>query len=167
MLTPSEKQASQKPKPPIIVKPLTATVCKVGDAVKMETVITGVPSPQLTWLFNDRPMGEAAGNARVMKKENIYTLLIDNITQGNDGEYRVKAENEAGMAQTSANICVQGKANVLLTFYNISLHTFMYVVLVNVIVIVQLIHTYFHYQALALSRLETLLGQLVFEIFQP
>jgi len=38
--------------PPNIVKPLTATVCKVGEAIKMETVITGKPKPSLVRRFH-------------------------------------------------------------------------------------------------------------------
>ena len=109
VLTPQDKKAAQKVQPPIIVKPLTATVCKMGDSVKMETVITGTPMPELTWLYNDKPLDKDTGNVKVMKKENIYTLLIDKVAQANDGEDRVKAQNEAGMAQTSANLCVQGE----------------------------------------------------------
>jgi hypothetical protein len=57
ILNVTEKKAAAVDKPkeaaPIIVKPLTPTVCKVGDSVKMETVITGgTPTPKLTWHHN-------------------------------------------------------------------------------------------------------------------
>ena len=41
---------------PMIVKPLTPTLCKVGDSVKLETVITGKPKPTLQWTFNGQPL---------------------------------------------------------------------------------------------------------------
>ena len=93
--------------PPIIVKPLTPTVCKVGEAVKLEAVITGQPKPTLEWSHNGKAIS-FSDNLRIVEKDNIYTLTIENVTQSNEGELTVKATNSSGSIQTSALLSVQG-----------------------------------------------------------
>jgi len=93
---------------PIVVKPLTATVCKVGESVKLEAVITGTPKPGLEWSHNGKALA-FGDNVKVVEKDNIYTLSIDNVTTAHDGEYTVKATNASGSAQTSAYLSVQGR----------------------------------------------------------
>merc|ERR1719266_3250232 len=111
ILNVSEKAAAKaEPKkatePPLIVKALTPTVCKVGDAVKMETVITGSPTPKLKWYHNGKHF-KTGKNVSIKEKDNIYSLIIARAEMKHDGDYTIKAENEAGVAQTSANLCVQ------------------------------------------------------------
>ena len=91
---------------PMIVKPLTATLCKVGDSVKLETVITGKPKPALQWTFNGQPL-TPTGDIKIAEKDDIYTLIIDNVKQAYDGDYTIKAENALGSVQTSANLTVE------------------------------------------------------------
>ena len=91
---------------PMIVKPLPPTLCKVGDSVKLETVITGKPKPTLQWTFNGQPLTPTA-DITIVEKDDIYSLNIDNVKQSYDGDYTIKAENSSGCVQTSANISVQ------------------------------------------------------------
>jgi len=94
--------------PPVIEKALTPTVCKVGDSVKMETVITGKPQPKLKWYHNGKHL-KSGKNVTIKESGTTYFLTISKAELKNDGDYTVKAENEAGTAQTSANVCVQGE----------------------------------------------------------
>merc|ERR1711881_194759 len=94
--------------PPVIVKGLTPTVCKVGDSVNLETVITGNPKPTLKWYHNNKHF-KSSKNVTVKEKDNTYYLAIAKAELKNDGDYTVRAENSAGTAQTSANIQVQGE----------------------------------------------------------
>jgi ribosomal protein L12E/L44/L45/RPP1/RPP2 len=91
---------------PMVVKPLAATLCKVGDSVKLETVITGKPKPALQWTFNGKPLSPSA-DIIIAEKDDIYTLIIDNVKQAYDGDYTIKAENALGSVQTSANLNVE------------------------------------------------------------
>jgi len=92
---------------PTIVKALTPTVCTIGDSIQIETIITGVPKPTLKWYHNNKHF-KSGKNVTITESGNTYTLTISRADLKNDGDYTVKAENEAGSAQTSANICVQG-----------------------------------------------------------
>ncbi len=102
-----KKKKKQAAEPPKVVKPLTPVVCKVGELVRMETVITGTPAPSLTW---QRDGGDLPAHVRVVAGDDgLYALVIDASAVDDEGDYTVRAENEAGSAQTSANLCVQGK----------------------------------------------------------
>jgi ribosomal protein L12E/L44/L45/RPP1/RPP2 len=90
----------------MIVKPLTPTLCKVGESVKIETVITGKPKPALEWTFNGQKLDVTEG-VKISEKDDIYTLIIDNVKQAHDGDYTLKAENALGSVQTSANLTVE------------------------------------------------------------
>ena len=102
----SQEKVEVKELAPMIVKPLTPTLCKVGDQVKIETVITGNPKPVLEWTFNGKKLIASEG-VRIVEKDDIYNLIIDNIKQADDGDYSIKAENALGCVQTSANVSVQ------------------------------------------------------------
>lgn len=98
--------------PPIIVKPLTPTVCKAGDSIILETVITGSRNQfQVNWFQNGVEIHENR-KIKMVQRDDIYTLMLDSVGLDADGEYVVKAKNAFGAAQTSANVCVQGKSKV-------------------------------------------------------
>lgn len=103
-----QEVVAKKAEAPVIVKALTPTVCKVGDTVKMETVITGSPKPKLKWYHNNKHF-KISKNVSIKESDNVYCLIINKSEMKHDGDYIVRAENEAGSAQTSANLCVQGE----------------------------------------------------------
>ena len=91
---------------PNIVKPLTPTLCKVGESVKIETVITGKPKPTLEWTFNEQKL-VSSSEVKLVEKDDIYTVVIEKVKQSHDGVYTVKASNSLGSVITSANVSVQ------------------------------------------------------------
>merc|ERR1719266_1029920 len=110
ILNVTAKAKASKPvnEPPMIVKQLTPTVCRLGDSVKLETVITGTPTPKVEWTHNGNVVKSGSGIKKV-EKDNIYSLVIDKVEQIFDGDYCVKAVNASGSVQTSANLTVQGE----------------------------------------------------------
>merc|ERR1719369_169250 len=116
------KKKKEEPKqpaaePPVIVKGLNPTVCKVGDSVNLETVITGNPKPTLKWYHNNKHF-KSGKNVNIKEKNNTYYLTIAKAELKNDGDYTVRAENTAGTAQTSANIQVQGEVVEFINMLN-------------------------------------------------
>ena len=83
------------------------TFSRLGDSVKLETVITGTPTPKVEWTHNGNVVKSGSGIKKV-EKDNIYSLIIDKVEQIFDGDYCVKAVNASGSVQTSANLTVQG-----------------------------------------------------------
>lgn len=72
---------------------------------------TGRPKPTLARHHNGCEINAAASKEfRIVTKDSIYTLIIDSVSQANDGDYMVTASNAAGSAHTTANLCVQGRA---------------------------------------------------------
>lgn len=109
VLVVNEKSVTEmEENPPVVVKPLTPTLCKLGDSVRLETVITG-SKEQMTvaWFHNGNKLVENM-RTKISARDNINTLHLDKVSSEMDGEYLVKAENAFGSAQTSANLCVQG-----------------------------------------------------------
>ena len=86
VLNVSEKQVGGKEvkESPIIVKPLTPTVCKAGDSVKLETVITGSPAPNLKWFHDGKPIS-CDSRVKLTEKDSIHTLAITSATAQDDG----------------------------------------------------------------------------------
>merc|ERR550532_3477806 len=111
ILNVTAKAKASKPvnEPPMIVKQLTPTVCRLGDSVKLETVITGTPTPKVEWTHNGNVVKSGSGIKKI-EKDNIYSLVVDKVEQIFDGDYCVKAVNASGSVQTSANLTVQGEA---------------------------------------------------------
>ena len=79
----------------------------MGDSVKLETVITGTPTPKIEWSHNGTNISTTA-TMKMTEKDTIYSLVIDNVDQTFDGNYTVKAVNSSGSVQTSANLTVEG-----------------------------------------------------------
>ena len=80
----------------------------MGDSVKLETVITGTPTPKIEWAHNGSKISTTSGTMKMTEKDTIYSLVIDNVDQTFDGNYTVKAVNSSGNVQTSANLTVEG-----------------------------------------------------------
>ena len=108
-VTTKEPAKAPKNEPPIIVKQLTPTVCNLGESVKLETVITGTPTPKIEWLHNGNAL-PASGSVKMSEKDTIYSLVIDNVVKDFEGNYTVKAVNASGSVQTTANLTVEGEA---------------------------------------------------------
>merc|ERR1711997_819668 len=67
ILNVTAKAKASKPvnEPPMIVKQLTPTVCRLGDSVKLETVITGTPTPKVEWTHNGNVVKSGSGIKKV------------------------------------------------------------------------------------------------------
>ncbi len=104
---PKKKKTVKIKTPPEVIKPLTPTVCRLGDSVTLQATITGSPTPTVTWLLDGQPLSGPQISDR--GEEGLHSVTIGMATQADDGVYTLRAENEAGSAQTSANLCVQGE----------------------------------------------------------
>lgn len=91
--------------PPQILEPLHPLTVKEGDAAILTSTIFGNPKPTITWLKNGKPLTKPKSKV----KENTYTLSFENVKIENCGEYTIKATNEYGSAETTAQLIVEGK----------------------------------------------------------
>lgn len=91
--------------PPQILEPLHPVTVKEGDTAVLASTIFGNPKPTITWSKNGKPLTKPKSTV----KENTYTLSFENVKIENCGEYTIKATNEYGSAETTAQLIVEGK----------------------------------------------------------
>lgn len=89
---------------PQILEPLQNTTIQEGTTAVLSTVVFGNPKPSVTWLKNGKPFTKV----KPKEKDNTYTVIITNTTTEDTAEYTVKASNELGNAETTAQLVVDG-----------------------------------------------------------
>lgn len=97
---------SSKPK---FLKDLTDLNIATGDNILLEVVVTGNPSPKVTWFVNGQ---ETAGSERILfdSKEESYCLKIPEAKQSDSGVYHCVATNKHGEQSSSkSNVVVNEK----------------------------------------------------------
>ncbi|KAL8183880.1 UNVERIFIED_CONTAM: hypothetical protein K2H54_054929, partial [Gekko kuhli] len=93
-------------KPPKIIKEIQQHIrCHEGDSVVLECLISGEPSPIVTWLQNDRVL---IPNEHFCSEERdgIYSLRIGKVSISDAGAYKCVAENKAGIVETVCDLSV-------------------------------------------------------------
>ncbi|XP_030240178.1 uncharacterized protein LOC108650825 isoform X6 [Drosophila navojoa] len=90
---------------PCFKMPLQNAMARVGQKIKMEALVTGIPQPEIRWLHNGKPY-----QPRDSKYENgRVTLTIPQAYPNDAGSYVLSAKNLAGEAYSSCNIIVKGR----------------------------------------------------------
>lgn len=90
---------------PQILEPLHPITVKEGDTAVLAATIFANPAPTVSWLKNGKPLTKP--NSKV--KENTYSLCFEHTKIVNTGEYTIRATNEYGTAETTAQLVVEGK----------------------------------------------------------
>ncbi|KAH8366022.1 hypothetical protein KR093_008411 [Drosophila rubida] len=90
---------------PCFKVPLQNAMARVGQKIKLEALVTGIPRPDVYWLHNGKPF-----QPRDPKYENgRVTLIIPQAYPNDAGSYVLSAKNLAGEAYSSCNIIVKGR----------------------------------------------------------
>lgn len=103
--------------PPQVLEPLHPIIVKEGDTAVLTTTIFANPPATVTWLKN----GKVIKNPNSKTKENTYTLCFENVKVSDSCEYTIRAQNEHGTAESTAQLIVEGKfcfQNAITCFYN-------------------------------------------------
>lgn len=90
---------------PEILEPLKNTTIKEDDTLILSAVITGNPTPTITWFKNGKPLTKGTPK----KDGETYTFIIPNCSKDDTADYTIKAKNPKGSAESSATITVEGK----------------------------------------------------------
>ncbi|XP_036337176.1 titin homolog isoform X4 [Rhagoletis pomonella] len=85
--------------------PLTNAMARVGQKVKLEALIGGIPRPDIFWMHNGKPY---------VPRDSKYeygraTLIIPQAYPNDAGVYVLTAKNLAGEAYSSCNVIVKGR----------------------------------------------------------
>ncbi|XP_050487386.1 obscurin isoform X6 [Bombus huntii] len=68
--------------------------------------ITGVPRPDITWYFNDRPILNDDDKYKIKRDGDVCCLYVKDCTYDDAGTYKCKAVNKGGEAECVANLRV-------------------------------------------------------------
>ncbi|XP_076762738.1 obscurin isoform X1 [Xylocopa sonorina] len=68
--------------------------------------VTGIPRPDITWYFNDKPIVQDDDKYKIKRDGDVCCLYVKDCTYDDSGTYKCKAVNKGGEAECVANLAV-------------------------------------------------------------
>jgi Immunoglobulin I-set domain len=95
--------------PEIMLKTSTSSnvQAKISETAVIKCHVTGIPVPQVQWLFNGQLVDQADKRYEVV--EDGGTLKIHDVMVADSGRYTCVAKNAAGIAERDFNLEVNGR----------------------------------------------------------
>lgn len=92
---------------PVFTQKMVDCKAFAGDAVRFDVVVTGDPSPEVSWLFEEDPISsDAKYSIETNSSKGTKSLIIRSIEEDDEGEYSCKAYNSCGEVICSAELSV-------------------------------------------------------------
>lgn len=76
---------------------------------KFPARVTGVPQPDISWYFNDKPIPSDDDKYKIKRDGDACCLYVKNCTYDDSGVYKCQAVNKGGEAECVANLTVVDK----------------------------------------------------------
>ncbi|XP_056105326.1 obscurin-like isoform X15 [Rhinichthys klamathensis goyatoka] len=86
---------------------LTDLTAELGQTVKLACKVTGAPKPHVTWYKDGRAVEADPHHIIIEDPDGSCTLILDNMTADDSGQYMCFATSSAGNASTLGKITVQ------------------------------------------------------------
>lgn len=90
---------------PNFIQKLQSKVIKEGDYLRFDVRITGIPEPTVTWYRENVPI-KSSPDFQVVQNGDLHSLIIQEAFKEDSGKFSVRAENDAGVAQCTADLIV-------------------------------------------------------------
>uniref|UniRef100_A0A8C5PWT2 Myopalladin n=1 Tax=Leptobrachium leishanense TaxID=445787 RepID=A0A8C5PWT2_9ANUR len=84
-------------------------VAHEGRLCRLDCKVSGLPSPDIMWLLNGRPVSPDATHKMLIRENGIHSLLIDPLSQADAGTYTCIATNKRGQNSFSLELSVMAK----------------------------------------------------------
>ncbi|XP_050982311.1 myopalladin isoform X2 [Labeo rohita] len=69
-----------------------------GRLCRLDCKVSGLPHPEIMWLLNGKPIYPDLTHRMLVRENGIHSLVIDPLTQADDGTYTCIASNKAGQS---------------------------------------------------------------------
>ncbi|XP_059421606.1 myopalladin isoform X1 [Carassius carassius] len=69
-----------------------------GQLCRLDCKVSGLPHPEIMWLLNGKPIYPDLSHRMLVRENGIHSLVIDPLTQADDGTYTGIASNKAGQS---------------------------------------------------------------------
>ncbi|KAJ6655088.1 hypothetical protein lerEdw1_005992 [Lerista edwardsae] len=93
--------------PPDFEEELADCTAELGETVKLACRVTGTPKPGVTWYKDGKPVEVDPHHIIIEDPDGSCTLILDNLTGVDSGQYMCYAASPAGNASTLGKILVQ------------------------------------------------------------
>ncbi|XP_077887460.1 obscurin-like [Ictidomys tridecemlineatus] len=87
---------------------LADCTAELGETVKLACRVTGTPKPTVSWYKDGKPVEVDPHHILIEDPDGSCTLILDNLTGVDSGQYMCFATSAAGSASTLGKILVQG-----------------------------------------------------------
>uniref|UniRef100_A0A8B9QFT1 Myopalladin n=1 Tax=Apteryx owenii TaxID=8824 RepID=A0A8B9QFT1_APTOW len=84
-------------------------VAHEGRLCRLDCKVSGLPTPDLTWLLNGKPVLPDGTHKMLVRETGVHSLLIDPLTQNDAGTYTCLATNKTGQNSFSLELTVVAK----------------------------------------------------------
>ncbi|NXL49957.1 MYPN protein, partial [Podilymbus podiceps] len=80
-----------------------------GRLCRLDCKVSGLPTPDLTWLLNGKPVLPDGTHKMLVRETGVHSLLIDPLSQNDAGTYTCLATNKTGQNSFSLELTVVAK----------------------------------------------------------
>uniref|UniRef100_A0A8C6S235 Obscurin n=1 Tax=Nannospalax galili TaxID=1026970 RepID=A0A8C6S235_NANGA len=94
-------------RPPDFEEELADCTAELGETVKLACKVTGTPKPIISWYKDGKPVEVDPHHILIEDPDGSCTLILDNLTGVDSGQYMCFAASAAGNASTLGKILVQ------------------------------------------------------------
>uniref|UniRef100_A0A8C4R4Z6 Palladin, cytoskeletal associated protein n=1 Tax=Eptatretus burgeri TaxID=7764 RepID=A0A8C4R4Z6_EPTBU len=85
------------------------TVAHEGKLCRLDCKVSGLPTPDLSWQLNGRPLHPDPTHKMLVRENGIHSLIIESLAVSDSGTYTCVASNQAGQSSFSLQLSVVAK----------------------------------------------------------
>lgn len=97
---------------PTFTREVESVIAFDDEPAMFECEVTGCPVPMITWFVAGIPLKNSK-DFKITLHNNIAKLVICKVYPDDEGDYTCRAENEVGVAETTASLVVEGTRMIL------------------------------------------------------